>query len=92
VTFVVLIAVAPGLRGHVTRWLCEVAAGVFVGTPSARVRERLWRTLEERVGEGQVVMVEPFDNEQGWIARTAGRDRYIPVDLDGLMLMSRSRR
>ncbi len=56
------------------------------------MRERLWRTLEERVGEGQVVMVEPFDNEQGWIARTAGRDRYIPVDLDGLMLMSRSRR
>jgi len=92
VTVIVLIAVAPGLRGHVTRWLSEVAAGVFIGTPSARVRERLWRVLEERVGDGQAVMVEPFDNEQGWIVRTAGRDRYVPVDLDGLMLMSRPRR
>lgn len=74
-TVLVLISVAPGLRGHVTRWLAEVAAGVYVGNPSARVRERLWGLLSERVGDGQVVMIEPFDNEQGWAVRTAGRDR-----------------
>ncbi len=91
-TIIVLIGVAPGLRGHVTRWLSEVAAGVFVGNPSARVRERLWRVLAERVDDGQVVMVEPYNNEQGWAVRTAGRDRMVPVDLDGLMLMSRPRR
>ncbi len=91
-TLIVLIAVPPGLRGHVTRWLCEVAAGVFVGNPSARVRDRLWRLLEERVSEGQAIMIEPFNNEQGWAVRTAGHDRYVPVDLDGLMLLSRARR
>jgi CRISPR-associated protein Cas2 len=41
VTVIVLIATAEGLRGHLTRWMLEVAAGVFVGNPSARVRERV---------------------------------------------------
>lgn len=90
-TVLVLIAVSPGLRGHVTRWMSEVAAGVFVGKPSARVREYLWRVVSDRVGEGQAVMIEPSKSEQGWSVRTTGRDRWVPVDLDGLMLMSRSR-
>jgi len=72
--------------------MSEVAPGVYVGNPSARVRENLWRVLAERVGDGQAVMVEPFANEQGWAVRTAGRDRFVPVNLDGLMLMSRPRR
>lgn len=91
-TVVVLVAVAEGLRGHLTRWMVEVAAGVFVGTPSSRVRDRLWQLLAGRVGEGQAIMIEPAHNEQGWAVRTAGRDRWFPVDLDGLMLIARPRR
>ncbi len=91
-TVIVLIAVAEGLRGHLTRWMIEIAAGVFVGNPSARVRDRLWALLSQRVGDGQVVMVEPAQNEQGWALRTAGRDRWYPVDLDGLILSARPRR
>ncbi|MEH0933993.1 type I-E CRISPR-associated endoribonuclease Cas2e [Micromonospora psammae] len=91
-TVVVLIAVAEGLRGHLTRWMIEVAAGVFVGNPNPRVRDRLWALLATRVGDGQAIMVEPAQNEQGWAIRTAGRDRWVPVDLDGLMLVARLRR
>ncbi|MEV0217545.1 type I-E CRISPR-associated endoribonuclease Cas2e [Micromonospora sp. NPDC050695] len=91
-TVVVLIAVAEGLRGHLTRWMIEIAAGVFVGNPNARVRDRLWALLAARVGDGQAIMIEPADNEQGWAIRTAGRDRWVPVDLDGLMLVARLRR
>lgn len=91
-TVVVLIAVAEGLRGHLTRWMIEVAAGVYVGNPSSRVRDRLWQLLAGRVGDGQVIMIEPANNEQGWAVRTAGRDRWYPVDLDGLMLIARPRR
>lgn len=91
-TVIVLIAVAEGLRGHLTRWMIEVAAGVFVGNPSTRVRDRLWALLAIRVGDGQAIMVEPAQNEQGWALRTAGRDRWIPVDLDGLILSARLRR
>lgn len=30
-TVIILIAAPEGLRGHLTRWLVEVSAGVFVG-------------------------------------------------------------
>ncbi|MET8796628.1 type I-E CRISPR-associated endoribonuclease Cas2e [Nocardia sp. NPDC004568] len=88
-TVIVLIAVAPGLRGHLTRWMVEVNAGVFVGRPSRRVRERLWELLADRVRDGQAVMIEPANNEQGWAVRTAGRDRWRPTDFDGLLLSAR---
>jgi CRISPR-associated protein Cas2 len=92
VTVIVLINAPEGLRGHLTRWMVELAAGVFVGRPSRRVRDRLWRTLSDRIGDGQVVMAEPADNEQGWATRSAGRDRWHPIDFDGLILAARPRK
>jgi CRISPR-associated protein Cas2 len=92
VTVVVLVAAAPGLRGHLTRWMIEVQAGVFVGQPSRRIRDALWRVLSDRIGDGQVVMIEPAKNEQGWVTRTAGRDRWSPRDFDGLILIARPRK
>ncbi|MFE2673836.1 type I-E CRISPR-associated endoribonuclease Cas2e [Streptomyces hygroscopicus] len=91
-TVIVLIAAPEGLRGHLTRWLVEVNAGVFVGNPSRRIRDRLWETLATRIGDSQAVLVEPASNEQGWAVRTAGRDRWRPVDYDGLLLSARNRR
>jgi len=92
VTVIVLVAAPEGLRGHLTRWLVEVQAGVFVGTPGRRIRDRLWSLLSSRIGSGQVVMVEPARNEQGWAIRTAGPERWYPVDFDGLILSARERR
>jgi CRISPR-associated protein Cas2 len=70
--------------------MVEVAPGVFVGRLNARVRDRLWMLVAERVGDGQALVVEPASNEQGWAVRTAGRDRWRPVDFDGLLLMARA--
>jgi CRISPR-associated protein Cas2 len=72
--------------------MVEAAPGVFIGTPNKRVRDRFWSVLAERIGDGQAIMAEPAKNEQGWAVRTAGRDRWKPVDFDGVMLMARSRR
>lgn len=91
-TVVVLTAAPEGLRGHLTRWMIEVAAGVFVGNPNPRIRDRLWTTLADRIGDGHAVMIEPANNEQQWTTRTAGRDRWHPIDYDGLMLIARPRR
>ncbi|MGD9482889.1 type I-E CRISPR-associated endoribonuclease Cas2e [Streptomyces sp. TRM70308] len=91
-TVIVLIAAPEGLRGHLTRWMVEVNAGVFVGNPSRRVRNRLWELLATRIGDGQAVLVEPAASEQGWAVRTAGRDRWRPTDYDGLILSARNRR
>jgi CRISPR-associated protein Cas2 len=92
VTGIVLIAAPDGLRGHLTRWMVEVSAGVFVGNPGTRVRDGLWDTVTERIRDGQAVMVEPARNEQRWAVRTAGTDRWYPVDYDGLILAARLRR
>lgn len=81
---IVLIGTDPGLRGHITRWLMEIAPGVFVGKINHRLRDELWQTLVQRTQNGQAILIEPARNEIGWTARTAGRDRYTPVDIDGL--------
>jgi CRISPR-associated protein Cas2 len=92
VTVVILVAAPEGLRGHLTRWLVEVSAGVFVGKMNQRLRDRIWTTLESRIGAGQAIMIEPARNEQRWATRTAGTDRWFPVDYDGLILAARQRR
>ena len=88
-TVVILIAAPEGLRGHLTRWLVEVSAGVFVGKMNHRLRDRIWPLLEARIGTGQAIMIEPAHNEQRWAIRTAGKDRWHPVDYDGLILSAR---
>ncbi|MEY2232572.1 type I-E CRISPR-associated endoribonuclease Cas2e [Streptomyces sp. BF23-19] len=88
-TVIILIAAPEGLRGHLTRWMVEASAGVFVGNPSRRIRDRLWELLATRIGDGQAILIEPAANEQGWAVRTAGRDRWQPVDFDGLLLSAR---
>ena len=72
-TVVVLVAAPEGLRGHLTRWLVEVQAGVLVGNLRRRVSDRLWALLSTRIGPGQAVMVESAHNEQGWAIRITGR-------------------
>lgn len=90
-TVVVLIAAPEGLRGHLTRWLIEVAPGVFVGNLTRRIRDRVWPVVASRIGDGSAVMIEPAQNEQGWSTRTAGRQRWAPLDMDGLILVARPR-
>jgi len=89
VTVIVLVGAPPGLRGHVTRWLVEVSPGVFVGNPSARVRELVWEKIVKRIGDGQAILIHSARNEQRWLAQTAGKDRWRPVDFDGLTLFAR---
>lgn len=90
-TVIVLIAAPEGLRGHLTRWLIEVAPGIFVGNVTRRIRDRIWTVVAGRIGDGAAVMVEPAKNEQGWSTRTAGRQRWQPIDIDGLILVARPR-
>lgn len=89
-TVLVLTAVPVALRGHLTRWLFEVAPGVFVGRVTARVREHLWCRISKHAGDaGRAVMIYAAKNEQGLAFRVLG-GTWSPVDLDGLMLIQRS--
>ena len=80
--------VPPRLRGRLAIWLLEVRAGVYVGDTSKRVREMIWQQVSELVEEGTVVMAWATNTESGFDFQTLGQNRRIPVDLDGLRLVS----
>jgi len=80
-------AVPDHVRGALTRWMTEPAPGFYVGTVSAKVRDRLWDAVAASVGEGAAVCVHPADNEQRYLIRTAGDRRRQVVDFDGLQLI-----
>ena len=79
--------VSPALRGELTRWLLEPRTGVFVGTVSAMVRDRLWEYACERIGEGGGILVYSSGNEQGFEMRLWGTPDRVIVDFDGLSLV-----
>lgn len=85
---IVLTACPAGLHGHLTRWLLEISAGVFVGKVSARVRDELWQQVLTMVKDGRALMVHDEANEQGYSFRSH-RHHWDVVDVDGLTLMRR---
>jgi CRISPR-associated protein Cas2 len=80
--------VPPRLRGRLGLWLVEVRAGVYVGDVSHRVRDMIWDNLEKGVEEGNAVMAWTSNNESGFDFQTLGLNRRIPVEMDGIKLVS----
>lgn len=86
---VVVVANAPPrLRGRLAAWLVEVRAGVYVGDYSARTRVMIWDQVAAGIGEGDAVMVWKAPTDQGYDFLTTGSNRRLPVDFDGLKLVS----
>ncbi len=80
--------VPPRLRGRLAIWLLEVRAGVYIGDVSKRVREMIWEQISVLAEEGNVVMAWATNTESGFDFQTYGENRRIPVEYDGLRLVS----
>ena len=78
----------PRLRGRLAVWLLEVRAGVYVGKVSRRVREMIWRQVEIGIEDGNAVMAWSTNDESGFDFLTLGPNRRIPMELDGVKLVS----
>lgn len=78
----------PRLRGRLAVWLLEVRAGVYVGSVSRKIREMLWEVVQKGCGDGNAVMIWTTNNEAGFDFETYGANRRIPVEFDGLKLIS----
>ena len=78
----------PRLRGRLGLWLVEVRAGVYVGKVSRRVREMIWQNIEAGIGAGNAVMAWVTNTESGFDFLTIGANRRIPVEMDGIKLVS----
>ncbi len=85
----ILERVPVSLRGELTRWMLEPRAGVFVGTMSALVREKLWHKINWKLMDGGAVAIHSSDTEQGFVIRTWGGMSREIEDFEGLFLVAR---
>ena len=53
----ILEKVPVSLRGELSRWLIEPKTGVFLGSPSARVRDELWDLARKKCKGGLVMQI-----------------------------------
>lgn len=80
--------VPPRLRGRLAVWLLEIRAGVYVGKYSKRVREMIWSQVAEGLGDGNAVLTWTTNTESGFDFLTIGKNRRIPVEMEGVKLVS----
>ena len=78
----------PRLRGRLAIWLLEVRAGVYVGKVSRRIREMIWDTVAVGLEGGNAVMAWTTNTESGFDFITLGTNRRIPVEMEGIKLVS----
>jgi CRISPR-associated protein Cas2 len=78
----------PRLRGRLAVWLLEIRAGVYVGNYSIKVRDMIWEQVEAGIEDGNAVIAWRERNESGFDFKTLGPNRRLPVDVDGMKLVS----
>jgi CRISPR-associated protein Cas2 len=86
---VIVVENAPlRLRGRLAVWLLEIRAGVCVGVYSKRTREMIWNEVLAHLDGGNAVIAWAAPNDAGFDFETAGPNRRVPADFDGLKLVS----
>jgi len=86
---IVLENAPPRLRGRLAIWLLEIRAGVYVGNYSSRLREHIWTQVQQGIEDGNAVMAWRSNrNESGFDFLTLGENRRMPIEMDGIRLVS----
>jgi len=85
-TVITVSNVPASLRGDLTKWMQEIATGVYVGNLSARVRDELWKRVTESSGKGQATISYATNNELGYQFATH-RTKQVNVSFDGIPLV-----
>lgn len=89
-TFAVIRIESPPehLRGYLERFLFEIRTGLYAGTASRKVIDKLWETITNHIKDGDAIIVFPTNNEAGFQILETPHSRYRLVDHDGLTLTS----
>jgi CRISPR-associated protein Cas2 len=66
----------------------EIAPGVFIGNPSARIRDALWKEVKQYANTGRALLCHTTDNEQGFTFDTHDH-KWLPIDHEGIILIRR---
>lgn len=85
-TVITLKKVPNSLRGDLSRWMQEIATGVYIGNYNSKVREYLWKRIYDTVEEGEATISYSSRNEIGYSFSTCNTERQI-IDFDGIPLV-----
>ena len=80
--------VPSGLKGELTRWMLQLRSGVFIGTLSSLVGEKLWKKIQEKQGKGGAIWVKGTNNEQKFKIFKSGTTNWSVSDFEGLQLIT----
>ena len=86
-TLIITESVPISLRGQLTKWMLELKPGVFIGTISAVVREKLWLKVCDKLKNGGAFLINSYKNEQKFKIKMHGYTNRLIVDYDGLQLI-----
>ncbi len=79
--------VTPGLRGELTKWMLQLKPGVFVGTLTSLVGEKLWQKIRQKQKTGGAIWVKATNNEQRFKLKISGSTHWKIRDYDGIQLI-----
>lgn len=85
-TVITLKNVPPSLKGDLSKWMQEIATGVYVGNFNSRIRERLWERVIQNVNVGEATLSFACRNEIGYSFQTFNTKREV-IDSDGIPLV-----
>jgi CRISPR-associated protein Cas2 len=85
-TVITLTNVPNSLRGDLTKWMQEIATGVYVGNFNSRVREQLWKRVCDNVKKGEATLSYAARNEIGYTFDSYQTGQEV-VQLDGIPLV-----
>jgi CRISPR-associated protein Cas2 len=66
--------------------MIQPKTGVFVGGPSARVRELLWSKTIRSLKDGAALLIYSNNTEQGFTIQSYGKTSKIITDFEGILL------
>jgi len=73
-----------------SRWLLEPKTGIFLGNPSARVRDELWKQAVMKIKDsGSAMQIWTDNNPQGFSYRQIGVKERSFVEVEGVSLIQR---
>lgn len=85
-TIVTLSKAPTSLRGDLSKWMQEIAPGIFVGNFNSKIREELWTRIVDSVRNGEATMSYAFRNEIGYQFITHNTESKV-IDFDGIPLV-----
>lgn len=85
-TVITLTRTPPSLKGDLSKWMQEIATGVYVGNFNVKVREQLWLRVKESIGNGEATLSYEKRNEIGYEFESYQTEREM-INIEGIPLV-----